>query len=195
MCLCVQRAHTWITLPPFLPFFPPPSLPSSLSFPLPPSLPPSLSPSLPPFLPPSLLSQGESVIQVEANDQDFGLNESVTYSIVSGNAPLGGEPSFDINSTTGVIFVNVTSLDRERTAVYTLTVMVHGCETLSPFLHLLFSPSPLFLPLRSPLPPPPPSLPHPLTPSLPPPSSPSLTPSPPHPLPPSSLLPHPHTGH
>ena len=154
MCLCVQRAH----------------------MDYPPSLPPSLSPSLPPFLPlfppfPSPLSQGESVIQVEAIDQDEGLNESVTYLIVSGNDPLGGEPSFDINSTTGVIFVNVTSLDRERTAVYTLTVMVHGCETLSLFLHLLSSPSPLFLPLHSPLPPPPPS---------------SL---PPHPLP------HLHTGH
>ena len=140
-----------------------PSLPSSLSFP--PF--PLFLPLFPPF--PSPLSQGESVIQVEAIDQDEGLNESVTYLIVSGNAPLGGEPSFDINSTTGVIFVNVTSLDRERTAVYTLTVMVRGCETLSPFLHLLSSPSPLFLFLRSPLPPPPPSPPHP--------------------------LPHPHTGH
>ena len=133
----------------------PPSLPPSLS---PLSLPSSLSPFLPLFPPfPSPLSQGESVIQVEAIDQDEGLNESVTYLIVSGNDPLGGEPSFGINSTTGVIFVNVTSLDRERTAVYTLTVMVRGCETLSPFFHLLSSPSPLFLPLRSLLPPPSPT--------------------------------------
>jgi len=62
---------------------------------------------------------------VEANDQDFGLNEPVTYEIISGNNLLGDEASFEINPLSGLIYVNVSSLDRETIAMYSLTVMVH----------------------------------------------------------------------
>jgi len=69
------------------------------------------------------LTFGASVVQVEANDQDFGLNEPVTYEIISGNNLLGGEASFEINLLSGLIYVNVSSLDRETIAMYSLTVM------------------------------------------------------------------------
>ena len=62
--------------------------------------------------------------QVTAVDQDFGVNDDVTYEIISGNLGLDGVESFAINNETGVIYVNTNTLDRETYQQYTLTVMV-----------------------------------------------------------------------
>lgn len=64
------------------------------------------------------------MIQVRALDQDLGVNDDVVYEIISGNLEIGGQNSFAINNETGVIFVNVNSLDRETYQQYMLTVMV-----------------------------------------------------------------------
>lgn len=64
------------------------------------------------------------MIQVRALDQDLGVNDDVVYEIISGNLEIGGQNSFVINNETGVIFVNVNSLDRETYQQYMLTVMV-----------------------------------------------------------------------
>ena len=74
----------------------------------------------------SSLVQGDRVGQVTAFDQDVGVNDDVIYSILSGNNPINGSESFAINSTTGVIYVNTTVLDRETHASYQLTIGV--CE-------------------------------------------------------------------
>ena len=74
----------------------------------------------------SSLVQGDHVGQVTAFDQDVGVNDGVIYSITSGNSPINGSESFAINSTTGVIYVNTTRLDRETHASYILTIGV--CE-------------------------------------------------------------------
>ncbi|XP_050665095.1 cadherin-23 [Leptidea sinapis] len=50
---------------------------------------------------------GTSVLQVRAIDGDRGINNRISYSIIS-----GGEDNFDIDSSSGVIFT-VSSLDRE----------------------------------------------------------------------------------
>lgn len=64
------------------------------------------------------------MIQVRALDQDLGVNDDVVYEIISGNLEIGGQNSFAINNETGIIFVNVNSLDRETYQQYMLTVMV-----------------------------------------------------------------------
>ena len=46
------------------------------------------------------------------------------YSITGGNSIINGTPSFSINDTTGWISVNVSSLDREEQAMYTLEITV-----------------------------------------------------------------------
>ena len=62
--------------------------------------------------------------QVRAFDQDFGVNDDVSYSIISGNLEIDGMDSFAIDNETGVIYVNINSLDRETYQQYMLTVMV-----------------------------------------------------------------------
>ena len=62
--------------------------------------------------------------QVRAFDQDFGVNDDVSYSIISGNLEIDGTDSFAIDNETGVIYVNINSLDRETYQQYMLTVMV-----------------------------------------------------------------------
>ena len=64
------------------------------------------------------------MITVSAFDQDVGVNDNIIYSIISGNSILNNTPSFDINATTGVIFVNTFQLDRETHATYTLLIEV-----------------------------------------------------------------------
>ena len=64
------------------------------------------------------------MIQVTAFDGDRGVNDNIIYTIVSGNLDINGTESFDINMTTGMIFVNVTMLDRETHEEYRLTVEV-----------------------------------------------------------------------
>ena len=61
---------------------------------------------------------------VVAMDLDRGVDDNVIYSITSGNNLIGGNDSFAINSSTGVIYVNVDQLDRETHLSYTLTVEV-----------------------------------------------------------------------
>jgi hypothetical protein len=68
------------------------------------------------------LTQGMSVIEVTAIDGDRGVNDDITYTIVSGNLEINDTESFGINMTTGVIFVNTPVLDREVHPMYTLTV-------------------------------------------------------------------------
>lgn len=62
-------------------------------------------------------SIGLSVATVTATDQDSGSQGVVSYTIVAGNT--GNK--FDINATSGVI-TTIGELDRETTAVFTLTV-------------------------------------------------------------------------
>ena len=64
------------------------------------------------------------MIEVTAIDGDRGVNDDITYTIVSGNLEINDTESFGINMTTGVIFVNTPVLDREVHPMYTLTVEV-----------------------------------------------------------------------
>ncbi|VVC96242.1 unnamed protein product [Leptidea sinapis] len=65
---------------------------------------------------------GTSVLQVRAIDGDRGINNRISYSIIS-----GGEDNFDIDSSSGVIFT-VSSLDREdpnnSNGAYILEILV-----------------------------------------------------------------------
>ncbi|XP_052791239.1 cadherin-23-like [Mya arenaria] len=62
--------------------------------------------------------EGTIVITMNATDEDAGPNANITYSISS-----GADGDFDINSTTGEIFVvNNSSLDREKKEQYVLDV-------------------------------------------------------------------------
>lgn len=63
------------------------------------------------------VSIGTTVTTVTATDQDSGSQGDVSFSLVAGNT--GNK--FSINSTTGVI-TTIGELDRETTAVFTLTV-------------------------------------------------------------------------
>lgn len=60
-------------------------------------------------------------------DQDEGINDSILYEILGGNAVINGTPSFSVNETTGVITVNVPMLDREEHPTYSLSVIVSCC--------------------------------------------------------------------
>ena len=61
---------------------------------------------------------------MRAVDQDEGIDDAILYTISSGNLLINGTPSFAINESTGVISVNVPTLDREEHPTYTLTVTV-----------------------------------------------------------------------
>lgn len=61
---------------------------------------------------------------VHAFDQDQGINDAILYTITRGNLMINGTPSFFINESTGLITVNVPSLDREVHASYSLEVTV-----------------------------------------------------------------------
>ena len=71
-------------------------------------------------------SQGTSIVQVRAVDQDMGINDTILYSIVGGNV-VNGTQYFDIDRSTGVIFVSVAALDRETVGTYSLSVQVSVC--------------------------------------------------------------------
>lgn len=60
---------------------------------------------------------GQEIGTVIAEDREAGENERVTYTLLSGNA----YGSFDINKTTGALFV-AREIDREAVAQYTLQV-------------------------------------------------------------------------
>ena len=65
------------------------------------------------------------MVTVSAKDGDTGVNADILYTLEdSGNSLIDGELSFVINSTTGEITVNVSSLDRETHLSYSLTVQV-----------------------------------------------------------------------
>ncbi len=57
-------------------------------------------------------------------DQDEGINDAILYSISNGNEEIDGIPSFAIDNTTGMITVNVPSLDRETHSSYQLEIQV-----------------------------------------------------------------------
>ncbi|XP_064600895.1 protocadherin Fat 4-like [Liolophura sinensis] len=63
------------------------------------------------------VAPGTSVLTVTATDQDAGVHGSLSFSIVSGNS----DNHFAVEETTGVVKV-AGSLNRERTAVYNLTI-------------------------------------------------------------------------
>lgn len=65
-------------------------------------------------------------MRVEANDQDEGIDDDISYGIILGNLMINGTPTFSINTTTGVISVNVLSLDREEHDEYSLQIEVHN---------------------------------------------------------------------
>ena len=60
---------------------------------------------------------GQEIGTVIAEDREQGENGRVTYTLLSGNA----YGSFDINKTTGALFV-AREIDREQVAQYTLQV-------------------------------------------------------------------------
>ena len=65
------------------------------------------------------------MLRVSAKDGDRGLDTDIFYTLDNeGNSLIDGNLSFVINSTTGEIFVNVASLDRETHSFYSLTVQV-----------------------------------------------------------------------
>lgn len=65
------------------------------------------------------IAPGTSFLTVTATDEDAGTDGSLSFSIVSGNS----DNHFAVEETTGVIKV-AGSLNRERTAVYNLTIRV-----------------------------------------------------------------------
>ena len=76
------------------------------------------------------------VVTVMAMDGDTGVNDDVLYTLEdTGNGLIDGQLSFVINSVTGQISVNVSSLDREEYSSYTLTVQVRSqkCSATSYF--------------------------------------------------------------
>ena len=73
-----------------------------------------------------LIPQGDVVVTVSAYDGDRGVDDDIVYSLEDGNDLIGGNASFAIDNTTGVISVNAASLDRETHDMYTLRVQVRG---------------------------------------------------------------------
>ncbi|XP_064544890.1 fat-like cadherin-related tumor suppressor homolog isoform X2 [Drosophila montana] len=63
------------------------------------------------------VTQGFEVCTVHATSKDIGVNAEISYYIISGNE----QRKFNINSSTGVLWVNGT-LDYEKTKFYFLTV-------------------------------------------------------------------------
>ena len=79
--------------------------------------------------------------RVSARDGDIGVDAAIFYTLEdAGNSLIDGNLSFVINSTTGEIFVDVASLDRETHSSYSLTVQVS-----------LFSHSKMMFLIRSPM--------------------------------------------
>lgn len=68
--------------------------------------------------------QGDTVFTVVARDGDMGVNDSIIYSIVSGNELINETYLFIIDNETGVISVNISRLDRETDDEHTLVVQV-----------------------------------------------------------------------
>lgn len=64
------------------------------------------------------------MVTVRAVDQDEGIDDTILYEISGGNLLINGTPSFAINTSTGVISVNVPTLDREEHPIYQLIVQV-----------------------------------------------------------------------
>ncbi len=64
------------------------------------------------------------MVTVSAFDGDRGVDDVILYSIALGNLDINGTESFAIGNESGIITVNVSSLDRETHAQYTLTVEV-----------------------------------------------------------------------
>lgn len=59
-----------------------------------------------------------------AFDGDVGVNDIILYTITAGNLEINGTESFAIGNESGIITVNVPSLDREEHPQYDLTVQV-----------------------------------------------------------------------
>ncbi len=78
----------------------------------------------PPHIHAHTRTQADTVTVVMAYDQDREVDDNILYSIISGNSILNETASFDINETTGVIFVNTSQLDRETHQTYTLFIEV-----------------------------------------------------------------------
>ena len=70
------------------------------------------------------------MVTVQAFDGDRGVDDTIRYSIIDGNEEINGTLSFVIGNESGVITVNVPSLDRETHHEYTLTVQVSSKATL-----------------------------------------------------------------
>ena len=69
--------------------------------------------------------QGQVVERVMASDGDIGVNAEIFYTLNdTGNSLIDGQRSFVIDSVTGNISVNVSSLNREAHSSYMLTVQV-----------------------------------------------------------------------